>query len=204
MFGGRTMLVKKFKALPIEAIVRGYICGSAWQEYQKTGIVCGIKLPSDMHMNQQFLRPIFTPSTKAAVGCHDENITCSQMSELIGNESAARVHKNAIAIYEKASAILWNKGIILADAKLEFGIEGVNHFLIDECFTPDSSRFWNFKDYKLDGSIVSMDKQYLRDWLDAQKWDRNSDVPNLPDEVTDHLSKIYLDIYEKITGEKLA
>ena len=232
IFRGRSMLVKKHNTLPVEAIIRGYLCGSGWKEYQKTGAVCGVQLPKGLQENMHLLQPIFTPSTKAKDGGHDENITCLKMESLIldwlggkdkilAGQIAGMVLKESVHLFNLAAKILWDKGIILADTKLEWGCELTNLdglmvpklILVDECFTPDSSRFWDFQQYKLGANITSMDKQFLRDWLDApvatakditmQRWDRKSPPPDLTPEVIAGLSDRYLALYERVTGQKL-
>jgi len=232
MFRGRTMLVKKYDPVPIEAIVRGYLCGSAWKEYNKTRGVCGVRLPENMQQNQAFFQPIFTPSTKAEADQHDENITCQEMETILAawlakqapkgcgpeevghlaNRLAGMLHTQSVSLFNKAAGLLWNKGLIMADTKLEWGLTPGwlgNHdttrlTLIDECFTPDSSRFWDFRNYTLGGNVKSLDKQTLRDWLDAHKdWNRQAPAPNLTPDLIEILSKTYLAIHERITGSKL-
>ena len=168
---GRAMLVKKSHPAPVECIVRGYLAGSGWKDYQKTGAICGIPLPKGLVEASRFDQPIFTPSTKASVGAHDINITFAQMIEKVGKARAERMRDATIAIYSRARAIAEKKGILIADTKLEFGIEGNDIILIDEILTPDSSRFWPAASYQLGKTPDSFDKQYVRDYLLSLSWD---------------------------------
>ncbi len=207
-FAGRTMEVKKLKPLPVEAIVRGYLTGSGWKEYQTNGTVCGIHLPAGMRENQCFFRPIFTPSTKAAQG-HDQNINYDEMIAALGHDGplASKVLDGSLRLFQQAGERLWNRSVILADTKFEWGLStnptDKTLYLIDEALTPDSSRFWPFADYKLDAPISSRDKQILRDWLTQKGWDKESDPPDLDAAVISRLELTYRDIYETITGDKL-
>lgn len=202
--GSRAVVVKKLKALPIEAIVRGYLVGSGWKEYQQTGTVCGIKLPAGLQLAQKLPAPLFTPSSKAAVGEHDENISIAQVEALIGKDMTAQVAKVAIALYTEAAEYALTKDIIIADTKFEFGLDnnGVLH-VMDEVLTPDSSRFWPLESYKVGSNPPSYDKQYVRDWLESIHWNKTPPAPALPDEVAQRTSEKYLEAFEKLTGKKL-
>ncbi len=199
---GRTTLCKKAKVLPIECVVRGYLEGSAWKEYQKTGAVTGIRLPEGLKRRSKLEEPIFTPSTKAEVG-HDENITFEQMVETVGRESAEAARDASLRLFKFASETLDAKGIVLADTKFEFGFLDGKLILIDEALTPDSSRFWVKGTVSSEGEPVSFDKQYVRDFLETTDWDKTPPAPALPAEVIENTSKRYLEIYEKITGNEL-
>ena len=200
----RAVVVKKLKALPIEAIVRGYLVGSGWKEYQATGTVCGIKLPAGLQLAQKLPQPLFTPSSKAAAGEHDENISIAQVEALIGKDMASQVASVAIQIYTTAAEYALTKGIIIADTKFEFGLDnnGVLH-VMDEVLTPDSSRFWPRNTYKIGSNPPSFDKQYVRDWLESIDWNKAPPAPALPDEVAVKTSAKYLEAFEKLTGSKL-
>ena len=203
--GARAVVVKKLKALPIEAIVRGYLVGSGWKEYQAKGTVCGIKLPTGLQLAQKLPTPIFTPSSKAAVGEHDENISLQQCADLIGADMAQKVAKVAITLYIEAAEYALTKGIIIADTKFEFGLDnhGVLH-VMDEVLTPDSSRFWPLESYKVGSNPPSYDKQYVRDWLESIHWNKAPPAPALPEDVAQKTSEKYLEAFEKLTGKKLA
>lgn len=181
---GRAIVVKKFAPLKIEAIVRGYLIGSGWKDYQKTGAVCGISLPAGMQEAQKLPEVLFTPSTKAPMGEHDENISFAQAEEIVGSEIARQVRDAAINLYTQAAHFAASKGIIIADTKFEFGLDanGVVH-LIDEILTPDSSRFWPAASYVVGSSPPSFDKQFVRDWLEAQSWNKQAPAPRLPADV---------------------
>ncbi len=206
---GRTMLVERAEVIPFECIVRGYLCGSAWKEYQQTGEVCGLKMPKGLKENQQFPSPIFTPSTKAETG-HDENITLRQLADAIGMEMALELEQRSVELYQAAATHAWYSGIIIADTKFEWGrLKHMNNdlCLIDEIMTPDSSRFWPLDAYHLGGSMPSFDKQFVRDWLDspASGWDRKTSKegpPILPDDVVANTRAKYIEAYEKLTGVK--
>ena len=202
--GSRAVVVKKLKALPIEAIVRGYLVGSGWKEYKAKGTVCGISLPAGLQEASKLPTPLFTPSSKAAVGEHDENITLQQTADLIGEEMAAQVAKVAIALYEQAAEYALTRGIIIADTKFEFGLDadGVLH-VMDEVLTPDSSRFWPAESYKVGTNPPSYDKQYVRDWLESICWDKSPPAPALPVDVAQRTSEKYMEAFEKLTGKKL-
>jgi len=203
--GTRAVVVKRLKPLPIEAIVRGYLVGSGWTEYQASGTVCGIQLPTGLQQAAKLPTPLFTPSSKAEVGAHDENITLAQTADLIGEEMAQRVASAAIALYSKASEYALTRGIIIADTKFEFGLDehGVLH-VMDEVLTPDSSRFWPADQYQLGTNPPSFDKQYVRDWLQNSGWDKNPPAPALPDEVAKVTSEKYMEAFERLTGQVLA
>ncbi len=201
-FKDRSMLVKKLKMLPVECIVRGYITGSGWVEYQKSGRVCGIKLPEGLEECQKLDEPIFTPSTKAELGDHDENISFEKCVEILGKDLAEKVKKATIDIYKKCADYAYSKGIIIADTKFEFGLdENGNLVLADEVLTPDSSRFWPADDYEVGRSQKSFDKQYLRDWLKDNGY-RNNPPKELPEDVIETTRNKYIEAYEKITGKK--
>lgn len=201
---GRAVVVKKLKALPLEAIVRGYLVGSGWKEYQAKGTVCDIPLPAGLQLAQQLPAPLFTPSSKAAVGEHDENISIAQVEALIGKELTAQVEKAAIALYTRAAEYARQKGIIIADTKFEFGVDeqGVLH-VMDEVLTPDSSRFWPADQYQVGSNPPSYDKQYVRDWLEGCGWDKTPPGPALPDDVAQRTSDKYREAFSKLTGRTL-
>jgi len=201
----RSVVVKKLKALPIEAIVRGYLVGSGWKEYKAKGTVCGIALPAGLQEASKLTEPIFTPSSKAAVGEHDENISLDECAALIGNDMAAQVAKVAIALYSQAAEYALTRGIIIADTKFEFGLDenGVLH-VMDEVLTPDSSRFWPAESYAVGKNPPSYDKQYVRDWLEASGWNKNPPAPALPDDVAAKTSEKYMEAFERLTGKPLS
>ena len=200
---GRSVVVKKLKPLPIEAVVRGYIIGSGWKDYQKTGKICGIELPKGLRQAEKLPQPIFTPATKAAEG-HDENITFAQVEKLIGLELAAKVRDVSIRLYKEAADYAVTKGIIIADTKFEFGLDEHNNLvLIDEVLTADSSRFWPADSYRVGISPPSYDKQYLRDYLESLTWDKTPPAPTLPEDVIARTSQKYRDALERLTGRKL-
>ncbi len=200
----RAVVVKKLKPLPIEAIVRGYLVGSGWKEYKAKGTVCGIALPAGLQEASKLPTPIFTPSSKAAVGEHDENISLAECAALIGADMAEKVAKVAIQLYSEAAEYALTRGIIIADTKFEFGLDsnGVLH-VMDEVLTPDSSRFWPAESYKVGSNPPSYDKQYVRDWLESIQWNKAPPAPALPDEVAQRTSEKYLEAFEKLTGKKL-
>jgi len=200
----RAVVVKRLKALPIEAIVRGYLVGSGWKEYKAKGTVCDIPLPAGLQLAQKLPAPLFTPSSKAAVGEHDENISIAQVEALIGKDMAAQVSKVAIQLYTEAAEYALTKGIIIADTKFEFGLDsqGVLH-VMDEVLTPDSSRFWSAESYKIGANPPSYDKQYVRDWLESINWNKAPPAPALPEDVAQRTSEKYLEAFEKLTGQKL-
>ena len=200
----RTMVVKKAKVLPIECIVRGYLSGSGWKEYQKTQSVCGIKLPSGLKESEKLPQPIFTPSTKADIG-HDENITFEKAAEIIGKDKAEFIKQKSIELYKKAASYAETKGIIIADTKFEFGIDEKTGkiILIDEILTPDSSRFWPKDKYEVGKSQPSFDKQYVRDYTESTGWNKTYPGPKLPEEVIKTTSQKYLEIYKLLTGKEI-
>jgi len=202
VLNGRSMLVKKTNPLPVECIVRGYISGSGWKDYKNSQSVCGINLPDGLVESSKLDKPIFTPSTKAEEGEHDENITFEKTVELIGRELAEKVKNISISLYSKARDIADDKGIIIADTKFEFGIDNTNGelILIDEALTPDSSRFWPKDQYKPGGSQPSFDKQFVRDYLSSIDWDKNPPGPELPEEVVKKTSEKYLEALNRITS----
>jgi phosphoribosylaminoimidazole-succinocarboxamide synthase len=198
----RSMIVKKADRVDIECIVRGYISGSAWKEYQKSQTVCGIKLPVGLKESSKLLEPIFTPSSKEEGGKHDENISYEESVKKVGRETAKSLSKISIKLYNKVSEYLLLKSIILADTKLEFGFCDDQLILIDEIFTPDSSRFWEADGYKEGEPQDSLDKQYVRDYLENIKWDKSSPAPELPKDVVEKTMEKYISAYEKLTGRK--
>ena len=199
-FAGRSMVVRKTNVVPIECVVRGYLSGSGWLEYQQSGTVCGISLPDGLTESSQLPEPIFTPATKAEEG-HDENISFQQMCEQIGEDLATRLRSFSLDVYSKGAAYALERGIIIADTKFEFGQLGDDLILIDEVMTPDSSRFWPQKDYNPGGPQMSFDKQFVRDWLLASGWDRNSPPPELPADVVSKTAQKYAEAFEILTGE---
>ena len=198
---GRAMIVKKLKPLPIEAIVRGYLVGSGWKEYQRTGKVCGIDLPAGLSLAQQLPETLFTPSTKAEVGEHDENISFEEVAELIGKNKAEAVKKLSIDIYTMAAEFALERGIIIADTKFEFGEDenGTIH-LIDEALTPDSSRFWRASSYQVGSNPDSFDKQYIRDYLDTLDWDKKGKAPSLPQNIIEATLDKYQEAQSRLMG----
>jgi phosphoribosylaminoimidazole-succinocarboxamide synthase len=198
---GRSMLVKKAKPLAAECIVRGYISGSGWKDYKATGSVCGIKLPAGLLESDKLPEPIFTPSTKAELGTHDENISFDEMIKLCGRELAEQVRAATISIYSKARDYAETKGIIIADTKFEYGIFDGKLIIIDECLTPDSSRFWQKDLYKPGGAQPSFDKQFLRDYLETLDWGKTAPAPPLPDEIVRKTGEKYMEALVKLTGK---
>lgn len=196
----RAIVVKKLKPLPIEAIVRGYLIGSGWKDYQKTGQVCGIQLADNLQQASILPEPIFTPSTKAAVGDHDENISFEQSISLLGEKLAHQVRDISLTLYKKAAEFALTRGIIIADTKFEFGLDddGVLH-LIDEVLTPDSSRFWDANEYKVGTSPASYDKQIVRDYLETLDWDKTPPAPSLPIEIAQQTASKYREVQDKLT-----
>ena len=201
VLAGRSMLVRKARPLPAECIVRGYITGSGWKEYMQTGSICGITLPQDLKESQAFPRPLFTPSTKAEVGTHDENISFEQMCAIIGRETGERIRDLAVMIYEKARDTAASRGIIIADTKMEFGLYDGDIMLIDELLTPDSSRFWPQDGYAPGRSQMSFDKQFVRDFLSTLDWDKTPPPPSLPDDIIEKTSLRYIEAFERLTGQ---
>ncbi|MDO3376727.1 phosphoribosylaminoimidazolesuccinocarboxamide synthase [Geoalkalibacter halelectricus] len=197
---GRSMLVKKAQPLPVECIVRGYVSGSGWKDYQKTGAICGITLPAGLVESQQLPAPIFTPSTKAELGAHDENISFEKTVELVGADLAAQIRDTTIAIYQRAREIAATKGIIIADTKFEFGLFKDQLIWIDEALTPDSSRFWPQDQYRPGGPQPSFDKQFLRDYLETLDWKKQAPPPPLPADIVNKTSEKYLEALKRLTG----
>lgn len=197
---GRAIVVKKLKPLGIEAIVRGYMIGTGWLDYQKTGMICGIPLPQGLQKAQKLPQVIFTPSTKAAVGDHDENITFEQAEKMVGPEVARQVRDMAVRLYSSAAEYASEKGILIADTKFEFGMdnEGKVH-LIDEILTPDSSRFWLASSYVVGSSPPSFDKQFVRDWLEEQPWNKQAPAPRLPEDVAQKTAEKYNEALRLLT-----
>ncbi len=200
ILAGRTMWVRKAEPLPVECVVRGYLSGSGWQEYQTRGEVCGIRLPEGLVESSKLEDPIFTPATKAEAGAHDENISFERVVELVGRERADQVKAISIFIYQRAREIAEGKGIIIADTKFEFGISGGKLLLIDEVLTPDSSRFWPKDEYRPGGPQKSFDKQFLRDYLLTLDWDKAPPAPQLPQEVIEKTREKYLEALKRLTG----
>jgi len=198
---GRAIIVKKLTPLPVEAIVRGYLIGSGWKDYQKSGSVCGIELPEGLQLAQQLPEAIYTPSTKAAVGDHDENISFAETIPLLGEEMATKVRDVSLQLYTTAAAYAKERGIIIADTKFEFGLDNDGElYLIDEALTPDSSRFWPVEQYQVGISPPSFDKQFIRDYLETLDWDKTAPGPKLPDEVTAVSSQKYKEAANKLTA----
>lgn len=199
---GRSMIVRKTKPLAVECVVRGYLAGSGWKDYQKSQSVCGIKLPPGLKLASQLPEPIFTPSTKAEQG-HDENIDMAECGRILGQDLAEQVKKLSLEIYCAGRDHAAQRGIIVADTKFEFGQLGDQLLLIDECLTPDSSRFWPKSEYVVGQSPPSFDKQFVRDYLETLDWDKTSPGPKLPQEIIEKTAAKYLDAFERITGDKL-
>ena len=199
---GRSMIVRKTKPLPVECVVRGYLAGSGWKEYQESQSVCGIKLPNRLQLASQLPEPIFTPATKAEEG-HDENIDMKRCRQILGDELAERVQQLSLEIYSRGRDHAAKHGIIVADTKFEFGTIDNRLLLIDECLTPDSSRFWPRDQYVVGKSPPSFDKQFVRDYLETLDWDKTPPAPRLPADVVEKTSAKYVEAFERITGEKL-
>ena len=198
---GRAFVTLKLKPLPIEAIVRGYLAGSGWKEYQKSGTVCGIKLPEGLREAEKLPQPLFTPSTKAAPGEHDENISFAQAVVLLGEARAIEVRDAALALYAEAANYAAGKGILIADTKFEFGVDEAGKlYLIDEALTPDSSRFWPADQYRAGSNPPSFDKQFVRDWLEATGWDKQPPAPQIPQEVLQKTADKYREAAQRLTG----
>jgi phosphoribosylaminoimidazole-succinocarboxamide synthase len=196
----RSMLVRKTSVVPIECVVRGYLSGSGWKEYKTAGKICGIKIPKGLRESDRLEEPIFTPSTKAEQG-HDENISFKEVQKLIGADLAQKIRKVSLEVYQKAALDALSKGIIIADTKFEFGLIGDELVLIDEIFTPDSSRFWPLATYAPGKSQPSLDKQFVREYLETTGWDKNSPPPVLPADIVAKTSEKYLEIYRLLTGQ---
>ncbi|GFO60427.1 phosphoribosylaminoimidazole-succinocarboxamide synthase [Geomonas silvestris] len=201
VLAGRSMLVKKAQPLAAECIVRGYISGSGWKDYQKTGAICGIQLPAGLKESDRLPEPIFTPSTKAELGTHDENISFEQMCAICGKEISEKVRAVTLDIYKRARDIADAKGIIIADTKFEYGIYEGELIIIDECMTPDSSRFWPKESYQPGGPQPSFDKQFLRDYLETLDWDKTAPAPPLPAEIVQKTGEKYMEALVKLTGK---
>ncbi|MBK8946842.1 MAG: phosphoribosylaminoimidazolesuccinocarboxamide synthase [Ignavibacteriae bacterium] len=200
---GRTMLVKKAELIPLECIVRGYISGSGWNEYKKSGTVCGIELPKNLVESEKLPEPIFTPSTKADIGDHDENISEEKAKEIVGKDVFEILKNKSLEIYKAAADFAFSRGIILADTKMEFGFYNNEIILIDELLTPDSSRFWPKDSYQKGISQDSFDKQYVRDFLISINFNKQPPAPNLPEEVINNTSKKYQEALELLTGKRV-
>ena len=200
---GRSMIVKKTKPLPVECVVRGYLAGSGWKEYQQSQSVCGIKLPANLKQASQLPEPIFTPATKAETG-HDENIDMKRCVEILGQEIADRVKMLSLEIYSRGRDHAVERGIIVADTKFEFGTVNGELLLIDECLTPDSSRFWPVDEYSVGHSPPSFDKQFVRDYLETLDWNKTPPAPRLPKDVIQKTSAKYLEAFRRLTGNEIA
>jgi phosphoribosylaminoimidazole-succinocarboxamide synthase len=202
---GRAVVVKRLEPILVEAVVRGYLAGSGWKDYQATGSVCGVELPPGLQNAQKLPEPIFTPAAKAEMGHHDENITYNEMERRIGTELSATIRDISIKLYKEAADYAATRGIIIADTKFEFGLD--NHgklYLMDEALTADSSRFWPAEEYQVGTNPPSFDKQFVRDWLETQPWKKEPPAPRLPDEVVTKTAAKYQEALERLTGQKLA
>jgi phosphoribosylaminoimidazole-succinocarboxamide synthase len=197
------MLVSKTEVVPIECVVRGYLSGSGWKEYQKSQSVCGIKLPAGLRESDKLPEPIFTPATKEESG-HDENISFERMIELVGRDVSEELRRRSLDVYQRGADHARSRGIIIADTKFEWGRVGDEIILIDEVLTPDSSRFWPADDYQPGRGQASYDKQFVRDWLETTGWDKNSQPPDLPAEIVDKTRAKYIEAFERLTGEQFA
>lgn len=196
---GRSFVTRKLKPLPIEAIVRGYLVGSGWKDYQKTGTICGLALPAGLREAEKLPQPLFTPSTKAAVGDHDENISFAQAVALLGEARATEVRDATVALYVEAANYAATKGIIIADTKFEFGVDEAGKlYLIDEALTPDSSRFWPAEAYKVGSNPPSFDKQFVRDWLETSGWDKQAPAPHVPQDVLKKTADKYHEALQRL------
>jgi phosphoribosylaminoimidazole-succinocarboxamide synthase len=200
---GRSMVVRKVERIPIECVVRGYLAGSGWAEYQKSSSICGISLPDGLRESEELPEPIFTPTTKAEPPEHDRPLTMDEMKGIVGGDVADKVKEKCLTIYNYGRAYARSKGIIIADTKMEFGLDNGELILIDELLTPDSSRFWPADQYRVGQSQPSYDKQPVRDWTAATGWDKNPPAPSLTEEVINSASKRYREAYERLTGRKL-
>jgi phosphoribosylaminoimidazole-succinocarboxamide synthase len=202
---GRAVVVKRLEPILVEAVVRGYLAGSGWKDYQQTGSVCGVALPPGLQNAEKLPEPIFTPAAKAEMGHHDENITYDEMERRIGTELSATIRRISIELYKAAAEYAATRGIIIADTKFEFGLD--NHgelFLMDEVLTADSSRFWPADEYKVGTNPPSFDKQFVRDWLETQPWKKEPPAPKLPDEVVAKTAQKYEEALQRLTGQSLA
>jgi phosphoribosylaminoimidazole-succinocarboxamide synthase len=198
---GRSMVVRRARMFPVECVVRGYLSGSGWKDYQATGAVCGIRLPAGLRESERLPQPIFTPAAKVNTGGHDENISYAEVEAIAGTEMAAELRRLTLGIYAKASEYAAAKGLILADTKFEFGwIDGVGIVLADEVLTPDSSRYWPAADYAPGGPQPSFDKQYVRDYLESIRWNKQAPAPGLPEDVVSHTRRKYLEAFRLLTG----
>jgi phosphoribosylaminoimidazole-succinocarboxamide synthase len=203
---GRMMVCRRVDVLPVECVVRGYLAGSGWKEYRVTGEVCGIELPPGLRESDRLAEPIFTPAWKAPAGTHDENIPFARVIPLVGHELAVRVREASLTLYRHGAAACERSGIILADTKFEFGVDPASGelLLVDEVLTPDSSRFWDAASYEPGRPQASYDKQFVRDWLEGQPWDKTAPGPELPDEVVAGTRARYVEAFERITGASFA
>jgi len=200
LLAGRSVLVKKATTFPVECVVRGYLIGSGWKDYQATGSVCGISLPPELRQADKLPEPIFTPSSKAEIGAHDENISFGKVVDLVGEETAQWLRDKSIELYLFGSRWAEERGIIIADTKFEFGLVDAAPTLIDEVLTPDSSRFWPMDRYRVGSSPPSLDKQFVRDYLESLAWDKKPPAPRLPAEIVNKTRENYLEIYRILTG----
>lgn len=200
---GRSMLCRKADVVQVECVARGYIIGSGWKDYQQTGAICGIDLPTGLRLADRLPEPIFTPATKAEQGEHDENISEDRMADLVGRDVTTFLRDVTLTIYSRAAEYALDRGIIIADTKFEFGVIGDSVILVDECLTPDSSRFWPASDYAPGVSPASFDKQFVRDYLETLDWDKRPPAPALPDEIVARTSEKYLEAYRLLTGSDL-
>ena len=199
--GDRAVVARRLRALPVEAVVRGFLAGSGWQEYQQRGTVCDVALPTSLHQAEKLPEPIFTPATKAAIGDHDENISFERMVAIVGKDHAARIRDISIWLYKQAAAYAAQRGIIIADTKFEFGLDAEDRLvLIDEVLTPDSSRFWPEAEYRTGMSPPSFDKQYVRDYLSTLDWNRSAPGPDLPDDVVTNTAARYREAAQRLMG----
>lgn len=201
---GRSMLVKKAKTFPVECVVRGYVIGSGWKDYQAGGAICGIKLPEGLKQAEKLPEPIFTPSTKAELGDHDENISFARVVDLVGEDNARWLRDKTIELYLFGSRWAEQRGIIIADTKFEFGTADGERILVDEVMTPDSSRFWPVDQYRVGISPPSLDKQFVRDYLEGLDWNKQQPAPQLPAEIIDKTRDNYLEIYRILTSQELS
>jgi len=200
---GRSMLVKRAAMFPVECVARGYLAGSGWKEYQQSATVCGIPLPHGLLDGSRLAEPVFTPATKSQDGAHDENISFDAMEKIVGAQDAAELRRLTLAIYRRASGHAESRGLILADTKFEFGRIGEGIILADEVLTPDSSRFWEAQSWKPGGAQPSFDKQYVRDYLESIRWNKQAPAPGLPDEVVERTLGKYLDAFHRLTGSRI-
>ena len=201
---GRAMVVQRFRPLMIEAVVRGYVVGSGWKDYQKTGAICGIRLPAGLKEAERLPQPIFTPATKAPAGQHDENISYDEAAKIVGADYARQVRDASLRLYSEAAAYALERGIIIADTKFEFGTDAAGKLhLIDEALTPDSSRFWPADQYRTGANPPSYDKQFVRDWLETQPWNKKAPAPELPAEVLAKTTEKYREALRRLTGRDL-